>query len=256
MAKTSISWCDWTINFIKWYCSKHSAGCENCYMFEMAKRWPQNWASKPVWRPQAVSQFAKIPKGAFVFVGDMYDQYHEDMPVEWIQCVHNLAGERQDLQIMLLTKRIERVAQLAPRLLWPDNLWLGVTVERIDYTWRIDYLRELPAKTKFLSCEPLLGDLREIDLSNIDMAIVGAESGNNRRPFDKQWARNILSRSREYGAAFFYKQSSGMKPGTDPYLDGQLYREFPRGLLPLKYRTDKSEPGKVSEAKPYQMSLF
>jgi len=238
MGKTAIAWTDWSQNFIKWFCTKTSPGCKNCYMFPMAKRWAANAADRPVWRANSIKDLRSIPTGAFVFVGDMYDQYHEQMPVEWIHRVHNLAAyERPDLQFQMLTKRIERVLHLAPYLAWPDNLWMGTTVENEDYTWRIDYLRQIPAATKFISFEPLLGDVGEVDLTGIDMAIVGAESGAGRRPFDKEWARNIRTQCRKYDTAFFYKQSSGNKPGTDPLLDGQMFQEFPRGMQPLKGRS-------------------
>lgn len=240
MGKTNIAWTDYSLNFIKWFCTKISPGCQNCYMFPMAKRWAANATDRPVWRANSIKELHKIPTGAFVFVGDMYDQYHEQMPVEWIHNVHNMAAyERPDLQFQMLTKRIERVAQLAPHLIWPDNLWMGTTVESPEYTWRIDYLRDIPAKTKFISFEPLLGDVGNVDLTAIDMTIVGAESGAGRRPFDKEWARNIRTQCRKYDTPFFYKQSSGMKPGTDPCLDGRIYHEFPRGMSPLK---GKPEP--------------
>ena len=235
MAKTKIAWCDWALNFTKWFCTKCSPGCQNCYMFDMAKRYPANAANRPVWRSNALKELRKVPPGAFVFVGDMYDQYHEQMPTMWIHRVHNLATyQRPDVEFMFLTKRIERVAQLSPHLSWPENVWLGVTVENVDYVWRIDYLRALPAVTKFVSFEPLLADLGEIDLSGIDLAIVGAESGTNRRPFDRDWARNLRAQCQRDGAAFFYKQSSGHYPGADPYLDGRLWWEFPDKRRPLK----------------------
>lgn len=253
--KTKIAWTDYSQNFIKWFCTKTSPGCKNCYMFALAKRYPANAENRPVWRPNAIKDLYKIPSGAFVFVGDMYDQYHEQMPVEWIHRVHNLAAyERPDLQFQMLTKRIERVAHLAPHLIWPDNLWMGCTVENAGYTWRLDYLRQLPAKTRFISFEPLLGDVGNVDLTGIDMVIVGAESGAGRRPFDKQWARNIRGQCRKYDVAFFYKQSSGMKPGTDPELDGQIFHEFPRGMSPLKgkpeplYRAGKKNGDRLMNA--------
>ncbi len=235
MGKTNIPYADYSQNYIKWFCTPCSPGCIHCYMLAMAKRWPANAADRPVWRPNSIKDLRKIPTGAFVFVGDMYDQYHEQMPVEWIHRVHNLAAyERPDLQFLMLTKRIERVLHLAPHLIWPDNLWMGCTVENAGYTWRIDYLRQIPSAIKFISFEPLLGDVGQVDLTGIDMGIVGAESGAGHRPFDKDWARNIRTQCRKYDTAFFYKQSSGNKPGTDPYLDGQMFQEFPRGMTPLK----------------------
>ena len=240
MGKTAIAWCDYSLNFIKWFCSRISPGCKNCYMYEMSGRFPANAADHPIWREGAVNELRKIPAGAFVFIGDMYDQYHEEIPDDWIQRVHNFAHERSDLYFLLLTKRIKRVVQLAPRLIWPKNLWLGVTVENADYAWRIDYLRQLPAAVKFISFEPLLADIGNIDLVGIDWAIVGAESGRNRRLFDKQWARNLRANCRRDNVAFFYKQSSAARPGYDPFLDGRQYYEFPI-TRPLKYRALTSD---------------
>ncbi len=233
---TNIAWPDWSLNFIKWFCTPASEGCKNCYMFAMAKRWPANAADHPALRPQAFKELKKIPAGAFVFVGDMYDTYHEQMPLAWIHSVHNIATYiRPDLTFLLLTKRVERVHGLAPYLSWPDNLWLGITVENHRNTQRIDLLRQIPASKKFISFEPLLQSVKEVDLTGIDWAIVGAESGNNRRPFNKQWAREIQAQCKISDTAFFYKQSSGNKPGTDPYLDGRKWQEFPPGHRPLKH---------------------
>lgn len=235
MSKTNIAWADWSLNFIKWFCTPASEGCANCYMFAMAKRWPANAADHPVLRPQAFKELKKIPTGAFVFVGDMYDTYHEQMPLAWIHRVHNIATYvRPDLTFLLLTKRVERVHGLAPYLSWPDNLWLGITVENHRNTQRIDLLRQIPASKKFISFEPLLQSVKEVNLTGIDWAIVGAESGNNRRPFNKQWALQIQAQCQISDTAFFYKQSSGHKPGTDPYLDGRKWQEFPLGHRPLK----------------------
>ena len=236
MSETNIAWADWSLNFIKWFCTPASEGCKNCYMFAMAKRWPANAADHPVLRPQAFKELKKIPTGAFVFVGDMYDTYHEQMPLAWIHSVHNIATYiRPDLTFLLLTKRVERVHGLAPYLSWPDNLWLGITVESHRTTQRIDLMRQIPAAKKFISFEPLLQSVKEVDLTGIDWAIVGAESGNNRREFNKQWAREIQAQCKISDTAFFYKQSSGKNPGTDPYLDGRKWQAFPPSHRPLKH---------------------
>ena len=111
MAKTNIPYCDNSVNFIEWFCTPASDGCKNCYMFALAKRYPAHAADHPVWRPNALKDLRKIPAGAFVFIGDMYDQYHEQMPLAWIHRVHNLATYvRPDLIFLMLTKRIEHVA--------------------------------------------------------------------------------------------------------------------------------------------------
>jgi len=129
----------------------------------------------------------------------------------------------------ILTKRPERMAELAPRLCWPKNVWMGVSVERQDYTERIDLLRQVPAAVRFLSCEPLLGPL-QLNLKDIHWVIAGGESGPGARPMNLEWARSIREQCQAQGVPFFLKQLGGVhdKRGKDKaLLDGQLWREMP-----------------------------
>lgn len=226
MAKTSIAWCTHSLNFVKWYCTRISPGCKNCYMLELAKRYPQNASEGFVWRKNAMPEMMGFPAGAEVFVGDMYDLFHEEMPLRYMHWHFNAMAVRPDITFLLLTKRIERAYYLSRYFNWTPNIWLGTSVENADYTWRIDWLKRIPAMHKYLSIEPLLGPLGKISLKGIDGVITGAESGLFRRPFDPQWAENIRHQASYYGSAFFHKQGSDQYPGKNRLLFGQTYDDL------------------------------
>ena len=256
-AMTNIAYADWTVNLQKWWCTKVSMGCKNCYMLIMAKTYPNNAADGPVWREKGVSEFMKMPPGAVVFLGDMYDVYHEQTPFEYIERTHELIASRPDVTVLLLTKRPQNVWNYHLDLPWPDNLWLGTTIEnRAVLPRRISYLKSIKGpKHLWLSCEPLLEDLTPImttiQLSGIGWVVCGGESGNHRRPFNKNWARMLKYTCMMVGVPFFYKQSGGQYPSNDPYLEGELHYNFPDGIEPLKYR----EPVEL-EPVPIQMDMF
>ena len=242
---TNIAYADWTINLQKWWCTKVSAGCKNCYMLAMAKTYPNNASSGPEWREKGVAEFNKMPPGAVVFLGDMYDVYHEQTPKEHICCTHELIASRPDVTVLVLTKRPHHPFPLW-ELHWPDNLWSGVTVEDNNAVERIQQLKSWQyPKHMWLSCEPLLEDISEklscTQLTGIEWVVCGAESGNRRRPFNKRWAENLRAVCERNGVPFFYKQSSGQYPGNDPYLEGELHYNFPDGIAPLKYRAPVEE---------------
>lgn len=235
---TPITYADWTVNLQGWFCTVKSAGCKNCYMLNTPYR--HNLKSKPEWREEGVKEFYKIPAGAVVFLGDMYDVYHEDNPLEWIMRTHELIASRPEITVLLLTKRPEYIAAYWEELYWSDNLWLGATVENKAVIERIAFIKRLPTDNLLLSVEPMLEDITpglsaEI-LHGIKWIVCGAESGNNRRPFNKRWAENLKAICEMAGIPFFYKQSSGQYPGIDPYLRGVKHWNFPDGIAPLKYR--------------------
>lgn len=252
---TGIAYADYTCNFQNWYCTKISAGCKNCYMLEM-KRIYKKTDDSPQWREAGVKEFEKIPSGAVIFVGDMYDVYHEHNQHEWIIRTHEIIASRPDVTVLLLTKRPELPPELIDKLVWSDNLWLGVTVEDINNIPRITSLKRLPAKHRWLSCEPLLEDisvsLRPLRLSGINWIVCGGESGRNRRPFNQEWAINLMLKCRQNSVPFFFKQSGGLYPGHNPYLNGEQYYNFPPEFLPLKYNTDAIETIET----PKQLQLF
>lgn len=256
---TNIPYADWTVNLLKWWCTRVSAGCKNCYMLAMAKMYPANAADGPVWREKGVSEFMKMPPGAVVFLGDMYDVYHEQTSFENILETHDLIASRPDVTVLLLTKRPQNIFsfEYAADLQWPDNLWLGTTIEnKAVLPRRIAYLKSIKGpKHLWLSCEPLLEDLTLMmtmtQLKGFEWVVCGAESGHKRRSFSKNWARMLKYTCALAEVPFFYKQSSGQLPGTDPYLEGKRHYNFPDGIAPLKYR-DPVEP----EQKPVQMDMF
>jgi protein gp37 len=159
----------------------------------------------------------------------MSDLFHENVPLEFIETLFDTMEKAHWHTFQILTKRAERLAHLAPSLQWPNNIWMGVSVERQDCTFRVDHLRSVPAAVRFLSCEPLIGPL-ELDLAAIHWVIVGGESGPGARPMSIDWARSILLQCQQVGVPFFLKQLGGAyhKRGKDlAQLDGKLWHELP-----------------------------
>jgi protein gp37 len=158
----------------------------------------------------------------------MSDLFHEDMPLEFLQEIFRVMRECPKHVFQVLTKRHKRMLELAPHLDWAPNIWMGVSVENEKYLERIDYLRQVPAAVRFLSCEPLLGPL-ELNLKDIHWVITGGESGIHHRPIEIEWVRSIRAQCRSQKVAFFHKQWGGRTPkegGRD--LDGRIYDEMPR----------------------------
>lgn len=226
MGKTNIGWCSHSLNFIKWWCTKHSEGCKNCYMMTLAKMYPQHSAEKAVWREKAYDELKKLPAGAEVFVGDMYDLFHEQMPLDFIQRHFQLISSRPDCTFLLLTKRIERAAELSHLFRWTDNIYMGTSVENQKRLFRIEVLKGIPAKRKYLSIEPLLENLGYVDFRGIDSVITGGESGANRRPFQHEWALEIQRQCERDGVAFYHKQGGHQYPGQDRELNGRTYDDL------------------------------
>lgn len=233
MSKTNISWASHSLNFYTWDCTPVSDGCKNCYALAMARRYSKPVNGLPQWRETAVNEWQCLKSGDVVFVNSMSDTYHENAPIEWIQRIHTLAAGKPDTIFLLLTKRIKRVAQLADQLVWPANLWLGVSIESPKYLWRMGELGTIPAYKRFISAEPLLAslwpDLASYDerYDKISWWIVGGESGPNRRPFYKQWATEVQHWCNVTGAHFTFKQGSAFKPGGDNSLFGKTYLTTP-----------------------------
>lgn len=228
MSETNIGWTKYSWNPYTWNCNKVSPGCKNCYMFSMARNLKgQDAAGAPSWRESAMKELRKFEAGP-VFVNSMSDTYHEGAKIAWVHRIHNTARLHPHLTFLLLTKRIERAAALAPYLDWPPNLWIGTTVENADYLWRLDYLRSITqAAGRFVSFEPLLGSVPMPNLAGIEWVIVGGESGVDRRAYDRRWAFTIYAAARRHRAAFFYKQGSARQPGRDRLLYGREWNEVP-----------------------------
>jgi protein gp37 len=164
-----------------------------------------------------------------VFVNSMSDLFHSKVPAGFIQRVFEVMRAAGWHRFQVLTKRAGRMAQMAAGLLWPDNVWMGVTIESDKFVGRADQLRKTPAQTKFLSLEPLLGPLPSLELEGIDWVIVGGESGPGARPMDKEWVLEIKEKCELAGVPFFFKQWGGTnKKKAGRLLDGRTYEGMPR----------------------------
>lgn len=209
---SKIEWTQETWNPITG-CTKYSAGCKNCYACTMTKRLQamgqEKYAagfSKVVFHDsEFYKDFGKKPK--MIFVNSMSDTFHKDVTSLMIERIFCKIEHSEQHTFQILTKRSERLKDIGYSFgELPKNVWLGVTVEHADYKFRIDDLRKTNAKIKFLSCEPLLGDLGELDLTGIDWVICGGESGANARPMHPDWVRNIQRQCKEQNVPFFFKQ--------------------------------------------------
>jgi protein gp37 len=231
--KTAIEWTDATWNPVTG-CTEVSPGCDHCYARTFAERfrgvkghpYEQGFDLK-LW-PARLDLPLKWAKPRRIFVNSMSDLFHKDVPDDYIEQVFSVMNRADHHIFQVLTKRSARVARLAPRLQWSRNIWMGVSVETIQYKWRVDQLRQVPAHIRFISAEPLLGSLADLDLTGIDWLIAGGESGPFHRPCDPTWVRQLRHLSREYGTAFFFKQWGGRLPKSGGReLDGRTWDEYP-----------------------------
>lgn len=196
---TSIEWTDKTWNPTVG-CDKVSAGCKNCYAEALTKRFTNHFANgfEFTLHPERLEEPKRWRKPSRVFVNSMSDLFHERMPLEYLKQVFEVMADCERHVFQILTKRQERLVELAPELSWPDNVWMGVSVENQTFAHRADYLKEVPAAVRFLSCEPLIGPL-DLDLTGIHWVIVGGESGPHHRPIGEQWVRDIRDQSLRAG---------------------------------------------------------
>ena len=224
---TSIEWTDKSWNPVTG-CSKVSPGCVHCYAETITKRFRFPNGFNLTLYPERLEQPLSWKKPCRIFVNSMSDLFHEEVPLEFIQSVFQTIKRTPQHTYQILTKRPERMVELAPHLEFHKNIWLGVSVESQDYVSRIDLLRQVPANVRFLSCEPLLGSLY-LDLTNIHWVIVGGESGQKHRPMNIEWAEDIRDQCQKAEVAFFFKQVGGRtsKAGGNS-LDGRKYLEFPK----------------------------
>jgi protein gp37 len=170
-----------------------------------------------------------------IFVNSMSDLFHVDVPESFIARVFDVMARCPQHTFQILTKRAERAARLASRLPWPSHVWMGVSVELPSFFWRVDSLRKIPASIRFVSAEPLLGSLADIDLQGIDWLIAGGESQPGCRPAQLDWFRELRDACRANGTAFFLKQLGGhpsKRGGDQARLDRQLWHELPTEHVP------------------------
>ncbi|MBA4195954.1 MAG: hypothetical protein C0459_00210 [Chitinophaga sp.] len=233
MAQSSIEWTEMTWNPTTG-CNKISAGCKHCYAEVMARRLQAMGIDKykDGFELRIHEDALQIPfswkHSKVVFVNSMSDLFHKDIPVEFIQKVFDVMNKTPQHTYQVLTKRADRLYELHHKLNWTNNIWMGVSVEDERVIDRIDFLRETNAKVKFLSCEPLIGPLYNLNLSNIDWVIVGGESGRKARPMNEIWVWDIKQQCIEQEVAFFFKQWGGVnKKKTGRSLAGNTYSEMP-----------------------------
>jgi len=213
-------------------CTKVSPGCDRCYAERITQRFPKTFPNgfALTLRPDSLDVPLRWKRPRIIFVNSMSDLFHVDVPEDYLQLVFDVMRRTPQHTYQILTKRAERLARVAHRLQWPDNVWLGVSVETASYTWRIDYLRTAPAAVRFVSAEPLLGPLRHLDLAGIRWLIAGGESQSGCRPAELDWFRDLRNQCTSAGVAFFLKQLGGhpsKRGGDDALLDGRRWAEMP-----------------------------
>jgi protein gp37 len=230
---SGIEWTESTWNPVTG-CNKISPGCKYCYAERMAERLQAMGQPnyKDGFRLTLQPHMLELPlqwkKPQTIFVNSMSDLFHKDVPLEYIQRVFDVMRRAHWHRFQVLTKRADRLAELSPELDWPENVWMGVSVENATYLNRIDDLRSTGAAVKFLSLEPLLGPLPKLKLRGVDWVIVGGESGPSARPMAPEWATDIRDQCAKAGVAFFFKQWGGRnKKKAGRVLDGKTYGEMP-----------------------------
>ncbi|MBP9586832.1 MAG: phage Gp37/Gp68 family protein [Bacteroides sp.] len=240
MKTTKIEWTDKTWNPITG-CSKVSAGCANCYAEVMSKRLQAMKQDKYkngfvlTMHNSALNEPLKWKKPHTIFVCSMSDLFHENVPFDFIDKIIEIIKSTPQHSYQILTKRANRMAEYFANRNIPQNAWLGVTVDVSSSKSRIDYLRNLDAPIKFLSCEPLLEDLGSMNLDGIDWVIVGGESGMRARPMKEEWVQSLKVQTEQQGSAFFFKQwgtwgSDGVKrnkKANGKLIDGKIYQAMP-----------------------------
>jgi protein gp37 len=235
MAQSSIEWTEMTWNPTTG-CNKLSAGCKFCYAEVMSRRlqamgvekYKDNFKLRIHEKELELPYTWKKPK--VVFVNSMSDMFHKDVPVDFIRKVFRVMKENPQHVFQVLTKRADvlRYYDSEGWLEWTHNIWMGVSVEDGRVRQRIDLLRQTGARVKFLSCEPLIGPLPDMNLRGIDWVIVGGESGRKPRPMKSEWVLDIKEQCQRNDVAFFFKQWGGTnKKAAGRELDGQTYNEMP-----------------------------
>ncbi len=224
-------------------CDRTSPGCDNCYALALAKRLRAMGQAKYqkdghprtsgpgfalTLHEDALDAPYRWRSPRLIFVNSMSDLFHPDVPLGFIQRVFRVMAETPQHTYQVLTKRSKRLAAWADQLDWPPNVWMGVSVETERYAFRLEHLRSVGSAVRFVSAEPLLGPLPNLDLTSIDWLIAGGESGTNARPMDGSWVRDLRDQCDAAGVAFFFKQWGGRTPKAGGReLDGTLHDEMP-----------------------------
>jgi protein gp37 len=238
---SAIEWTEATWNPVTG-CSRVSPGCAHCYALDLAARLKRmgqpkyqqdgGRASGPGFAVTLHPQTLQVPlrwrAPRVIFVNSMSDLFHEAIPGDFIEQVFDVMRLADWHIFQVLTKRHERLSALTDQLDWPPNVWIGVSVENRRYVERADHLRRVPAAVRFISAEPLLGPLDDLNLDGIDWLIAGGESGPKHRPVRAEWVRQLRDRCIAEGVPFFFKQWGGVRSKSGGRrLDGQLWSEMP-----------------------------
>lgn len=244
--RSSIEWTEATWNPVTG-CDQLSPGCDNCYAKALAKR------LRAMGNPRYQTDGSRSTSGPgfgialhhdqlqlpmrwrgprVIFVNSMSDLFHSEVPTEFIRAVFATMDNTPRHTYQVLTKRPRRAARIAHELPWPSNVWLGTSIESNDFVWRADYLRRVPATVRFLSIEPMLGPVPDLDLTGIGWVITGGESGPGYRPIDVAWVRAVRDACITAGIPYFHKQWGGRTPKTGGReLDGRRWDEYPASAL-------------------------
>ena len=234
---SSIEWTEATWNPVTG-CNKVSPGCKHCYAERLAGRLQAmgSYRYRNGFEVTLQEDLVELPLSwkapKVIFVNSMSDLFHKDIPDDFIAKVFDTMVKAHWHTFQILTKRSERLITIGQNLPWPENVWMGVSVESAEYTNRIHDLAKVPAAVRFLSVEPLLAPIPKLPLRGIDWVIVGGESGPGARKMEADWARQIRKRCREMDVPFFFKQWGGTnKKAAGRTLDGRTYDEMPRPKL-------------------------
>lgn len=233
MKATKIEWTEATWNPTSG-CTKLSAGCKNCYAERMAKRLQAMGVEKYKdgfklrIHPEVLEEPYTWRNPRTVFVNSMSDLFHEEMPFDFIEKVFKVMNDNPIHTFQVLTKRADILFKYANKLNWTKNIWMGVTVENQDNISRVDFLRQIDANVKFLSIEPLIGRIENLNLDKIDWVIVGGESGPGARHMDENWVMELKEQCVKQSTPFFFKQWGGTnKKKNGRLLGGQTWDEMP-----------------------------
>lgn len=241
--RSKIEWTESTWNPVTG-CTKISPGCRYCYAERLSRRLQAmgqpNYANgfDLTLHKHVLETPLKWKQARTIFVNSMSDLFHKMVPLGFVRDVFSVMQQASQHRFQILTKRSQRLAALASELPWEPNIWMGVSVENADYTFRIDHLRQTQAAVKFISFEPLLGPVPEIDLEGIDWVIVGGESGPQARPMKPEWVRDVRVQCLAAGTPFFFKQWGGVnKKRTGRLLDGRTWDQMPSSEVGGSHQT-------------------
>jgi protein gp37 len=242
---STIEWTEATWNPVTG-CDRVSPGCAHCYALDLSARLKRFGQAKyqrdgtrassgpgfaVTMHPQTLTVPLRWKKPRVIFVNSMSDLFHEEIPLEFIEEIFDVMAQAEQHVFQILTKRHERMLELSNSLPWPTNVWMGVSIENRRFTHRADYLRAVPAAVRFISAEPLLGHLTNLDLESIDWLIAGGESGPKHRPVKEEWLIELRDMCIEQAVPFFFKQWGGIRPKSGGrLLAGREWNEMPSAV--------------------------